>query len=121
MAVDDPVWDRSVFSKNRDLLIESEIAVSLLESLKKQAEEAGLRSDEHFTVDGTRIDGWASMKSFKKKDDPSTDAPPGKNPEVDFHGEKRTNETHGSTTDPERRLYKKSKGAEAKLCYLGTC
>jgi len=119
LAADDPVWDRSVFSKNRDRLIESEIGVSLLESIKRQADEAGLLSDEHFTVDGTLIEAWASMKSFKKKDAPPCDPPPGKNPEVDFHGEKRCNETHASSTDPECRLYKKSKGAEAKLCYFG--
>jgi len=119
LAADDPIWDRSVFSKNRDRLIESDIALCFLESIKKQADEAGLLSDEHFTVDGTLIEAWASVKSFKKKDGPPSDTPSGKNPEVDFHGEKRCNETHASTTDPECRLYKKSKGAEAKLCYLG--
>lgn len=119
LSVDAPVWDRSVFSKNRDRLIESEIGISLLESIKRQADEAGLLSDEHFTVDGTLIEAWASMKSFKKKDGPPSDLPSGKNPEIDFHGEKRCNETHASTTDSECRLYKKSKGAEAKLCYLG--
>jgi transposase len=119
LATDDPVWDRSVFSKNRDRLIESDIALCFLESVKKQADEAGLLSDEHFTVDGTLIEAWASVKSFKKIDGPPSDTPSGKNPEVDFHGEKRCNETHASTTDPECRLYKKSNGAEAKLCYLG--
>jgi transposase len=119
LSVEAPVWDRTVFSKNRDRLIESEIGVSLLESIKAQADEAGLLSDEHFTVDGTLIEAWASMKSFKQKDGPPSDPPSGKNPEVDFHGEKRCNETHASTTDPGCRLYKKSKGAEAKLCYLG--
>ncbi|RPJ01414.1 MAG: IS5 family transposase [Deltaproteobacteria bacterium] len=119
LSVEAPVWDRSVFSKNRDRLIESEIGISLLESIKSQADEAGLLSDEHFTVDGTLIEAWASMKSFRKKDGPPSDTPSGKNPEVDFHGEKRVNETHASATDPECRLYKKSKGAEAKLCYLG--
>ena len=119
LSVDDPVWDRSVFSKNRDRLIDSDIAICLLESVKRQAEEAGLLSDEHFTVDGTLIEAWASMKSFKIKDRPPSDSPSGRNPEIDFHGEKRANATHASTTDPECRLYKKSKGAEAKLCYLG--
>ncbi len=119
LAADDPVWDRSVFSKNRDRLIESDIALCFLESVKKQADEAGLLSDEHFTVDGTLIEAWASIKSFKKKDGPPSDGPSGRNPEIDFHGEKRTNATHASTTDPESRLYKKTKGAEAKLCYLG--
>ena len=81
--------------------------------------QAGLLSDEHFTVDGTLIEAWASLKSFRPKDTPPPDGGSGRNPEVDFHGERRLNQTHASTTDPEARLFRKGKGKEAKLCFMG--
>lgn len=123
-------WNHSTFSKNRDRLIKSDIACKFLEQIKNQAERQGLLSDEHFTVDGTIIEAWASMKSFIRKDSSNNDngdehpkkeegTPEGRDHEVDFHGEKRRNETHESTTDPDARLYRKGKGKEAKLCYMG--
>jgi len=121
LSMDDRVWDPTVFTKNRDRLLEGEIAEAFFEKVLAQARAANLLSDEHFTVDGTLIDAWAGQKSFKKKDGPDQTTPPDDpgNPTVDFHGEKRSNATHQSTTDPEARLFKKTKGAEAKLCYLG--
>jgi transposase len=120
LSIDEPVWDHSTFSKNRDRLIEADIAVSFLEALLSKAREEGLLSNDHFSVDGTLLEAWASVKSFRPKDE-STPPPEssGRNPEVDFHGEKRSNDTHASTTDPEARLAKKGKGKEAKLCYTG--
>jgi transposase len=120
MSMDDPVWDHSTFSKNRDRLLESDIARGLFDAILAQAEDKGLTSDEHFTVDGTLIEAWASMKSVRPKDG-SGDPPPGggRNPDRDFHGEKRKNETHGSTTDPEARMFRKGPGKETKLCYMG--
>src|SRR5215475_14467417 len=121
LSMDDPVWDATVFSKNRDRLLEGEIARAFFERVLCHAREQRLLSDEHFTVDGTLIEAWAGQKSFKKKEtgggDPPTDDPG--NPTVDFKGEKRSNATHQSTTDPDARLYKKAKGHEARLCYLG--
>ena len=124
LHLDEPVWNHSTFSKNRDRLIESDIALSFLSSVLEKAQEEGLLSDEHFSVDGTLLESWASLKSFRPKDEPPPppDPPPpggGRNPEVDFHGEKRSNETHASTTDPEALLAKKGKGKEAKLCFTG--
>jgi transposase len=113
LAIDDPVWNHAVFSKNRDRLLNQEMARSFFVRIKSQA--AGLMSDDHFTVDGTLIEAWASHKSFRRKDGGSDDSDTG----GDFHGEKRTNQTHASTTDPDARLYKKSKGKEARLSYLG--
>jgi transposase len=117
-------WNHSTFSKNRDRLIGGEIGVKFFQKVLEQAKEQGLLSSEHFSVDGTLIDAWASMKSFQKKDgsddepkDP--EEPKGRNEERDFHGEKRSNETHVSKTDPDARLYKKSKGAASRLCYMG--
>jgi transposase len=120
LSVDEPVWDHSTFSKNRDRLLEADIARELFKAIVEQAQVAGLLSDEHFSVDGTMIEAWASQKSFRPKD--GSDDPPagaGRNAERDFHGEKRTNETHASTTDPQCRLYKKARGTPSKLCYLG--
>jgi transposase len=113
LEIDDMVWNHAVFSKNRDRLLNQKLAQSFFGRVKAQAK--GLMSDEHFTVDGTLIEAWAGHKSFQKKggEDGGPDA--GGN----FHGEKRTNETHESKTDPEARLYKKSYGQEAKLSYLG--
>jgi transposase len=120
LSMDDPIWDATVFSKNRDRLVEGDIARAFFERVLCHARAQGLLSDEHFTVDGTLIEAWAGQKSFKKKEGGGAKVPddPG-NPSVDFKGEKRTNETHQSTTDPDARLYKKAKGQEAKLCYLG--
>ena len=120
LSMDDDVWDATVFSKNRDRLLEGDIARAFFERVLCHARAQRLLSDEHFTVDGTLIEAWAGQKSFRKKGTGSGDSTddPG-NPTVDFKGEKRTNQTHQSTTDPEARLYKKSKGQESKLCYLG--
>jgi transposase len=119
LSMDDKVWNHSVFSKNRERFLGSDLAAAFFARILKQAAQAGLLSDEHFTVDGTLIEAWASMKSFRPKDDPPPAGGAGRNPEVDFHGERRLNETHASTTDPEARLYRKGKGKEAKLCFMG--
>jgi transposase len=122
LSPDDPVWDASSFSKNRDRLIEADIAMEFLEQVIAMAEGQGLISKEHFTVDGTLLEAWASVKGFKPKDTPPPDesgARGGRNEAVDFHGEKRSNATHASQTDPEAMLAKKGKGKEAKLCYTG--
>src|SRR6202451_2991082 len=120
LGVDDAVWDHSTFSKNRDRLLEGAVAVKLLSAVLTQPRVKRLLSTDHFSVDGTLIEAWASMKSFKPKDgdEPAADAG-GRNRETDFHGEKRSNETHASTTDPEARLYRKGPGKEAKLCFMG--
>jgi transposase len=121
LDLQDPVWDPSTFSKNRDRLIEADIAVGFLENVVAKADEEGLLSAAHFSVDGTLLEAWASAKSFRPKDDPPSEDPPaqGRNEEVDFHAEKRSNATHASTTDPEARLAKKGKGKEAKLSFTG--
>jgi transposase len=119
-GVDDPVWDHSTFSKNRDRLLEGEIAVKFLAAVLAQPKVKRLLSSDHFSVDGTLIEAWASIKSFRKKDGSDDDRQgPGRNAERNFHQEKRSNETHESTTDPEARLYKKGDGQPAKLCYMG--
>ena len=120
LRMDDEVWDATVFSKNRDRLLAGDVASAFFEQVLGQAREKRLLSDEHFTVDGTLIEAWAGQKSFKKKErgqEPPPDDPG--NPTVNFHGEKRSNQTHQSTTDPESRLYRKSGGHESKLSYLG--
>jgi transposase len=121
LNLDDPIWDVTVFTKNRERFLEGQIAAKFFAAVLEHAREADLLSDEHFTVDGTLVEAWASHKSFKPKDQ-GPQPPIGgciKNPEVDFKGSKRSNETHASTTDPDARLYKKSAGGEAKLGYLG--
>ena len=121
LNMDDAVWDATVYSKNRERLLKGQVAEAFFQEVLKIAKEHDLLSDEHFSVDGTRVEAWASQKSFKKKSAAETAMPvddPG-NPTVDFRGEKRCNETHQSTTDPEARLYKKAQGQEAKLGYLG--
>jgi transposase len=120
LNMDDPVWDATVFSKNRDRLLEGAVAQAFFQQVLKLARQKDLLSDEHFTVDGTLIEAWAGQKSFQKKDPPAGPRPedPG-NPTVDFHGEKRSNQTHQSKTDPDARLYKKGPGKEAKLSYQG--
>ena len=121
LHLDDPVWDATVFTKNRDRLLDGDIAQAFFDQVLAHARAQQLLSDEHFTVDGTLIEAWAGQKSFKVKRPAAPAVPvddPG-NPTVDFHGEQRTNATHQSTTDPEARLYKKAAGQEAKLCYQG--
>ena len=120
LTVDDAVWDATVFSKNRDRLLEADVAHEFFRAVRAEAEARDLTSDEHFTVDGTLLEAWAGLKSFKKKDAPAGPPPddPG-NPTVNVHGERRANETHGSTTDPEARLARKGTGKEAKLSYTG--
>ena len=123
LSIDEDVWDHSVFSKNRDRLLEGDIANEFFDKVLELASERGLLCDEHFTVDGTLIEAWASQKSFKKKNEvasvPGRDTDDPGNPTVDFHGERRTNDTHQSTTDPEARLMKKGSGKEAKLTFMG--
>jgi transposase len=120
LGVDDPVWDHSTFSKNRDRLLEGEIAAKFLNAILAQPRVKQLLSSEHFSVDGTLIEAWASLKSFRKKDGGDNDHEgTGRNAERSFHKEKRSNETHESTTDPEAKLYKKGDGQPAKLCYIG--
>jgi transposase len=120
LGIDDPAWDHSVFSKNRDRLLEGDIAAKFLTAVLAQPRVKKLLSTEHFSVDGTLIEAWASMKSFRRRD--GSDEPPadgGRNNEANFHGHKRSNETHASTTDPDAKLYKKGPGKEAKLCFIG--
>jgi transposase len=152
LGIDDPVWVPTVFTKNRDRLLEADVAAKFMAELLAHKEVRKLLSDEHFSVDGTLIEAWASMKSFQPKsdaaaagkpvDDPPPPAPPTtateptasikietssekgqpmkeRNAEIDFHGQKRSNATHASTTDPDARLYRKGKGKEAKLCHMG--
>ena len=120
MNIDDPVWEVTVFTKNRERLLAGDVASTLFAEVLTQARRRALLSREHFTVDGTLIEAWASHKSFKRKDGSDQQAPddPG-NPTVDFHGERRRNATHQSTTDPEARLAKKGAGKEAKLSFAG--
>lgn len=122
LEMDDPVWAPTVFTKNRDRLLDGEVAEAFFNGVLEEARKRKLLSDEHFTVDGTLIEAWASLKSFQKKDGRASDRDddPG-NPTVNFHGEKRKNDTHESTTDPESRLYTKSSGQAAKLSYMGHC
>jgi transposase len=120
LNLDDPVWDATVFTKNRDRLLEAEVAKEFLAQVVAQARAKGWTSDEHFTVDGTLLEAWASVKSFQpkeKKDSPPPDDPG--NPTVDFHGEKRSNQTHESKADPDALLARKGQGKEAKLSYSG--
>src|ERR1041385_3776159 len=119
LGVDEPGWVATGFTKNRDRLLEADVARKFLAELMDHKELRGLLSDEHFSVDGTQIAAWASMKSFKAKDGSSEPPSSGRNGERDFHGEPRSNATHASTTDPESKLYKKGKGKEAKLSFIG--
>jgi len=120
LSVDDPVWDATVFCKNRDRLLDGEVAAKFMSGVLNLPQVQKLLSSEHFSVDGTLIEAWASMKSFVPKDDAD---PPrqrgGGNGERDFRGEKRSNETHASTSDPDARLFRKGQGKEAKLCHMG--
>jgi transposase len=120
LTMDDQVWVPTVFTKNRDRLLDGEIADLFFKQVLAVARENSLLSDEHFTVDGTLIEAWAGQKSFKKKGNGSPEPPDDpSNPTVNFHGEQRTNDTHVSSTDPDSRLYRKGAGKEAKLSYMG--
>jgi transposase len=120
LGVDDPAWDHSSFTKNHARLLEGEIVRKFLTAVVAQPKVKRLLSSDHFSVDGTLLEAWASIKSFRRKDGDDNDAAgPGRNAERDFHGEKRSNESHRSTTDPEARLYKKGDGQPAKPCYIG--
>jgi transposase len=120
LGVDDGVWDHSTFSKNRDRLLAGEIAATFLSAVLAEPRLKRLLSSEHFSVDGTLIEAWASMKSFKPKETAEGGDPPsGRNASADFKGQKRSNETHRSTTDPDAMLYRKGPGMEAKLCFIG--
>jgi transposase len=117
LGMDDAVWAPTTFTKNRDRLSDGDIAAAFFEAILLHADTQRLLSDEHFTVDGTLLEAWASQKSFRPRDqDPPVG---GGNPTVNFHGDRRTNATHQSTTDPDARLYKKARGREARLGYLG--
>src|SRR5215813_3748518 len=119
LEMDDPVWNATVFTKNRERLLRGEIARAFFERVVAQARERGLLSHEHFTVDGTLVEAWASLKSFTRKDEPPAPPDDPGNPTVNFHGERRSNATHASTTDPDARLARKGKAQEAKLFYTG--
>jgi transposase len=119
LAMDVPVWDVTVFTKNRDRLLQGDIARGFLAAILVDPQVKPLLSSEHFSVDGTLIEAWASMKSFRPKDGSGEPPAPGRNGERDFHGEKPSNQTHASSTDPDARLYKKSPGSAAKLCHMG--
>ena len=126
LSMDTPIWHHSTFTKNRERLLNEEAAAQFLVKIIEKARKKGITSDKHFSVDGTLIEAWASIKSFQPKDDSddsesdSDDSDKsGKNAARDFHDEKLTNDTHESRTDPDARLFKKSRGASAKLCYMG--
>ena len=119
LNIDEPVWDASVFSKNRDRLLAGDIAREFFVRVRALADAHHLLSDEHFTVDGTMIEAWAGQKSFQRTDRPGPPPRDGTGGGVNFRGERRSNDTHASTTDPEARLYRKTRNGESKLCYLG--
>ena len=122
LGVDDPVWDHSTFSTNRDRLLDGDVAAKFLAAVLAQPRVKRRLSSEHFSVDGTLIEAWASMKSFKPKDEPGGDddhGDGGRNAPANFKGQKRSNATHASTTDPDALLYRKGPGMEAKLCFIG--
>ncbi|MGE5158186.1 MAG: IS5 family transposase, partial [Gemmatimonas sp.] len=129
LGIDDNVWDHSTFSKNRDRLLDGDVAAKFLTAVLAQPRVKRLLSNDHFSVDGTLIEAWASLKSItpkgkaespeNKTDDPPLGGGGSRNREVDFHGEKRSNDTHASTSDPDARLYRKGAGKEAKLCFIG--
>lgn len=122
LGIDDAVWDHSVFSKNRDRLLEGEIAAKFMVAVLTQPNVKQLLSTDHFSVDGTLVEAWASMKSLKPKNARGNSEPPansGRNQEINFRGEKRSNRTHTSSSDPDAMLYRKGSGMEAKLCFIG--
>jgi len=119
LSMDAPIWDVTVFTKNRERLLDGDVATKFLTTVLAQPKVKSLLSDEHFSVDGTLIEAWASMKSFRPKDGGGEPPAPGRNGERDFHGEKRSNETHASVTDKDARLYRKGQGQGAKLAFMG--
>ena len=119
LGVDDPVWVPTVFTKNRDRLLDADVAVKFMAAVLAHREVKPLLSNDHFSVDGTLVEAWASLKSFRAKDGSDEPPSPGRNGERDFHGQKRTNDTHESTTDPDAKLYRKSSNTAAKLCFIG--
>jgi transposase len=119
LGVDDPVWVPTVFTKNRDRLLDADVAAKFMAAVLAHREVKPLLSNDHFSVDGTLVEAWASLKSFRAKDGSDEPPSPGRNGERDFHGEKRANDTHGSTTDPDAKLYRKSSNTAAKLCFIG--
>jgi transposase len=123
LNMDDTIWDATVFSKNRQRLLDGDIAEGFFTAVLRQARQRELLSDEHFTVDGTLLEAWAGQKSFRRLDDnhepPAAGSGEGSNPTINFHGEKRSNQTHCSTTDPDAMLARKSRGTGAVLAYRG--
>src|SRR6195952_3666547 len=119
LEMDAAIWHPTVFTHNRDWLLEADVARAFLSGLLALRQVERLLSSDHFSVDGTLIEAWASMKSFRPKDRSGEPPGPGRNAERDFHGETRSNETHASTTDPDARLYRKSAGQESRLCFMG--
>ena len=124
LGIEDAVWDATTFTKNRDRLLEGDMAAQFLAAVLSQDKVKGLLSSEHFSVDGTRLEAWASPKSFRPKDGCPKDgsgkpSAPGRNGERDFRGKRRRNDTHASTTDPDARLFRKGPGKEARLCFIG--
>ena len=119
LSMDAPVWDTTTYSKNRDRLVAGDVAARFLQAVLRGARVRRLLSDEHFSVDGTLIEAWASMKSFRRSDGGDADPPGGRNAERDFRGERRSNATHASTTDADARLFRKGEGQSSRLCYMG--
>lgn len=119
LGIDDPVWNHSTFSKNRDRLFEADVAASFLEAVLRHNKVRRFLSDDHFSVDGTLVEAWASMKSVRARDGSDDGSGPGRNGEADFRGTTRKNDTHESVTDPDARLYRKGPGQPAKLCFMG--
>jgi transposase len=119
LGIDDPVWDHSTFSKNRDRLLDADVAAKFLEAVLRHQKVKRFLSDDHFSVDGTLVEAWASLKSFRAKDGSDEPPGPGRNGERDFHGEKRANDTHQSTTDPDAKLFRKGHSQPAKLYFMG--
>lgn len=119
LSIDEAIWDHSTFTKNRDRLIEAKVGRKLLRRIVRKAGAARLLSNEHFSVDGTLIESWAAVKSMRRRDGKDEPPGPGRNPSVNWHGQKRSNETHVSPQDPEAKLFCKGNGQAAKLCYMG--
>jgi len=119
LGIDDAVWDHSTFSKNRDRLLEADVAAKFLEAVLRHPKVKRFLSDDHFSVDGTLVEAWASLKSFRAKDGSDEPPSPGRNGERNFHGEKRANDSHESKTDPDAKLFRKGLGQPAKLYFMG--
>ena len=119
LGIEDPVWEATTFTKNRDRLLAGEVAQKFLAAVLAQSKVKRLLSNDHFSVDGTLLEAWASVKSFRPKDGSGDPPGPGRNRERDFHGERRKNATHVSTTDPDARLFRKGPGKEARLVFIG--